>query len=201
MLSRKISPVWVVMMILSGILVSGCTDMLCVDNDEDGYGDPASESCTYPGLDCDDSNEDVSPDAEEVCDNDIDDDCDGLTDEEDPACGGAGLLPDTGQSVCYSNSGEITCPSSGASFYGQDAQHDGNQPSYQDNGDGTVTDLNTGLMWQQSPDTEGDGDIDAADMLSYDAAVAGAATFNPDDRAPAIPIADGGNNPGIRNLA
>ena len=31
-----------------------------------------------------------------------------------------------------------------------------NEPSYRDNGDGTVTDLVTGLMWQQSPDTDGD---------------------------------------------
>ena len=38
----------------------------------------------------------------------------------------------------------------GEAFYGQDAQYDGVQPSYQDNGDGTVTDLNTGLMWQQN---------------------------------------------------
>ena len=31
---------------------------------------------------------------------------------------------------------------------GQDAQYTGNAPRYQDNGDGTVTDLVTGLMWQ-----------------------------------------------------
>jgi hypothetical protein len=58
-------------------------------------------------------------------------------------------LPDTGQDKCYDNNSEITCPSPGQPFYGQDAQHDGPQPSYNDNGDGTVTDLNTGLMWQQ----------------------------------------------------
>jgi hypothetical protein len=28
MLSRKISPIWMVMMILSGILLSGCSDIL-----------------------------------------------------------------------------------------------------------------------------------------------------------------------------
>ncbi len=32
-------------------------------------------------------------------------------------------------------------------FYGQDAQFSGRQPSYQDNGDGTITDKNTHLMW------------------------------------------------------
>ena len=50
------------------------------------------------------------------------------------------------------NSIEIPCPQPGQPFYGQDAQYDGPQPSYQDNGDGTVTDLNTNLMWQQSDD-------------------------------------------------
>jgi hypothetical protein len=41
-----------------------------------------------------------------------------------------------------------------------------------------LTDNVTGLMWQQSPDTDGDGNIDAADKLSYDAAVAVAGTLN-----------------------
>jgi len=58
-------------------------------------------------------------------------------------------LPDTGIDKCYDNDSEITCPYPGQPFYGQDAQYDGPQPSYQDNGDGTVTDLNTGLVWQQ----------------------------------------------------
>ena len=88
-------------------------------------------------------------------------------------------IVDTGQTNCYDDvNAEITCPATGEAFYGQDAQHTGNVPSYTDNGDGTVTDNITGLMWQQSPDTEGDGDIDAADKLSYDQAVAGASTLN-----------------------
>jgi hypothetical protein len=33
-------------------------------------------------------------------------------------------------------------------------------------------------MWQKSPDTDGDGDIDAADKLTNDEAVAGASTLN-----------------------
>jgi len=78
---------------------------------------------------------------------------------------------DTDQELCYDDGGsEIACPAEGHSFYGQDAQYDGNQPSYTDNGDGTVTDNITGLMWQQSPDTDGDGDIDAEDKLNYAAA-------------------------------
>ena len=58
-------------------------------------------------------------------------------------------IVDTDQTNCYNNTSVATCPSVGAAFYGQDAQYTGNSPSYQDNGDGTVTDLNTGLMWQQ----------------------------------------------------
>lgn len=59
-------------------------------------------------------------------------------------------LPDTGQHKCYDNDGnEITCPSAGQPLHGQDAQHKGPEPSFRDNGDGTVTDLNTGLTWQQ----------------------------------------------------
>jgi hypothetical protein len=60
-------------------------------------------------------------------------------------------IVDTGQKRCYDNSLEITYPKGGERFFGQDAQHLGNQPAYRDNGDGTITDLVTGLMWQKDP--------------------------------------------------
>ena len=47
---------------------------------------------------------------------------------------------------------EITCPLAGEPFYGQDTSYLINPPSYTDNGDGTVTDNNTGLMWQREDD-------------------------------------------------
>lgn len=51
----------------------------------------------------------------------------------------------TGVTKCYNNITEITCPINPSdSFYGQ---YQGITPSYQDNGNGTTTDLNTGLMW------------------------------------------------------
>jgi hypothetical protein len=56
---------------------------------------------------------------------------------------------DTNQVDCFDNQGVITCPAIGAAFDGQDSQYAGNPPSYVDNGDGTVTDQVTGLMWQQ----------------------------------------------------
>jgi len=84
----------------------------------------------------------------------------------------------TNQTRFYNNFGEITAPSEGQAFYGQDATYPGNTLSYADNGDGTVTDLVTGLMWQKSPDTNGDGVIDYDDKMYYDDALAGAASFN-----------------------
>ncbi|MBN1262612.1 MAG: DUF1566 domain-containing protein [Anaerolineae bacterium] len=74
---------------------------------------------------------------------------------------------DTGQTICYDDGDELACPAAGEAFYGQDAQFDGNAPGYTDNGNGTVTDNVTGLMWQQSPDTDEDGDIDVADKFTY----------------------------------
>ena len=61
-------------------------------------------------------------------------------------------IVDTGETICYDNMYEISYPLINESFYGQDANYMGNHPHYQDNGDGTVTDLITGLMWQQTPD-------------------------------------------------
>ena len=83
---------------------------------------------------------------------------------------------DTGQRTFYDVSAEISPPAPGSAFDGQDAGHDGHQPEYRDNHDGTVTDLVTGLMWQQSPDRTGDGLVTAEDKLSYQDAVAAAAT-------------------------
>ncbi len=69
--------------------------------------------------------------------------------DEEPA---SGAVVDTGQSKCYDNDGEITPPSPGEPFYGQDAQYKGVPFRYRDKGDGTITDLNTGLRWQKTPD-------------------------------------------------
>lgn len=58
-------------------------------------------------------------------------------------------IPDTGQNRCYNNSRAMSC-SGNSSFFGQDAQYQGHQPAYRDNRDGTVTDLNTGLIWSKA---------------------------------------------------
>jgi Protein of unknown function (DUF1566)/Dockerin type I domain len=79
-------------------------------------------------------------------------------------------IVETGQIGCYDNTIEIVCPQSGDAFYGQDAQYFGVVFNFQDNGDGTVTDVNTSLMWQQSPDLY--------DKPTYAEAVAGVDTFS-----------------------
>lgn len=69
----------------------------------------------------------------------------------DTVTGQTYTIVDTGQIRCYDDKTEVTYPKTNASFFGQDAQYTGTQPSYRKNGDGTVTDLNTGLMWQADP--------------------------------------------------
>lgn len=86
-------------------------------------------------------------------------------------------IPDTMQSLCFDDTRVIDCPAPGAAYFGQDAQIDGTQPSYTDNGDGTVTDNVTGLMWAKSPDLNGDGQIRADDKLTYQQAMAQAGGF------------------------
>jgi len=62
-------------------------------------------------------------------------------------------IPDTGQTKCYDYGSEITCPSLGQPFYGQDAQYSCNPHSYTDLGNGIVRDDVTGLEWQQATAT------------------------------------------------
>lgn len=55
-----------------------------------------------------------------------------------PSPGDDTKLPDTGQTVRYTR------------VFGEDADYAGRSPAYADNGDGTVTDRVTGLVWQKT---------------------------------------------------
>ena len=70
-------------------------DASCTDADNDGF-------CVEDG-DCDDADPAINPGASEVCDDGVDNDCDGLLDDADPACqtSSCDLLP-LGDS-CVSN--------------------------------------------------------------------------------------------------
>jgi hypothetical protein len=84
-----------------GTVDEGTTNTYYVDLDGDGYGDvgATADGCVVPeGYaetpgDCDDGNEDIHPDATEVC-NGVDDDCNGQVDGTD-ALGGSTFYSDT----------------------------------------------------------------------------------------------------------
>ncbi len=84
-----------------------CPD--CVDADGDGFFDAACG-----GEDCDDADAAVSPQAEEVCDNGRDDDCDGATDGDDADCGCADA---DGDGFADAACGGADCDDSDASVY------------------------------------------------------------------------------------
>jgi hypothetical protein len=77
-------------------------------------------------------------------------------------------IVETNQTQFFDNNGEITEPLQGDDFYGQDANFTGTMPNYTDNGDGTITDNNTGLMWIK----------ERGSKMSWNDAVAGANSNN-----------------------
>ena len=82
----------------------------------------------------------------------------------------AAPVPDTGQTKCYDNSKEITCPSPGQPFYGQDANYSIHPMSYTKldaNGNALpdsasswvmVKDNVTGLIWEMKTNKDGKED-------------------------------------------
>ncbi len=78
------------------------------------------------------------------------------------------MVVDTGQALYYDRNGsDVSSFKEGDVFKGQDAEYLGAHPDYRDNEDGTVSDLNTSLMWQQDPGAK----------MTWDNAMAGADTF------------------------
>ncbi|GEA51803.1 hypothetical protein VIN01S_26070 [Vibrio inusitatus NBRC 102082] len=80
-------------------------------------------------------------------------------------------IVDTNQNQCFGLTSESEiCPRQGMDTFGQDAQYQGNQPSYTKASNGTVIDNITGLIWSQTTDINGDGKIDTSDKLTFEEA-------------------------------
>ena len=63
------------------------SDSCCADNDNDGASGTDEPDCTMTvPLDCNDNDPAIGPFANEVCIDGVDNNCDSLTDEQDPAC-------------------------------------------------------------------------------------------------------------------
>jgi hypothetical protein len=78
------------------------------------------------------------------------------------------VVNDTVQTACYNNQAAPTaCPAAGTPFAGQDAQKGPNQMSLRDNGNGTISDLRTGLMWAK----------ELGARVPWNEALAGASTY------------------------
>ena len=101
--SLKGKPVFVVALLCAGLaLAFGCggdgDGSRCVDNDGDGYGNPASPDCSHGKLDCDDGDALVNPGATEgplgepTCTDGLDNDCDGAIDGDDACCDSTGMV-------------------------------------------------------------------------------------------------------------
>jgi hypothetical protein len=75
-------------------------------------------------------------------------------------------LIDTGQVTCYDTENVISCPASGASFAGQDAQYSGESFSFTNNNNGTITDNISGLTWQGTPSSSSYSWQEAVDYCS-----------------------------------
>ena len=95
------------------------------DADADGYGDPDSDTnaCEAPtgyvsdATDCDDSDGTINPGAPEVCDEaGVDEDCDGLVNDDDKGAGGASVWYEDADGDGYGNpaSSASACDSDGA---------------------------------------------------------------------------------------
>jgi hypothetical protein len=79
-----------------------CPGSSCNDTDGDGFGNPGDAVCSGgSATDCDNNNASINPGAAEICDDIIDNDCDGKMDCDDNEC--------TNAPVCQTSSEPEVC--------------------------------------------------------------------------------------------
>ncbi|MCA9773425.1 MAG: DUF4215 domain-containing protein, partial [Myxococcales bacterium] len=135
----------------------------CQDTDGDAYADPIGE-CEGSDLelcgavDCDDADPAVHPGAGEVCDDGIDNDCDGDVDAADADCSGSCTDADgDGYAIEGGACGLVDCDDANAAIHPGAAEIPGNGIDEDCDGE----DLPAG-----APDVDGDGFGDEAASLS-----------------------------------
>ncbi|MCB9796748.1 MAG: putative metal-binding motif-containing protein [Alphaproteobacteria bacterium] len=140
-----------------------------VDGDGDSYGDAnsSSQACVQPSgsvsddTDCDDADAAVNPGASEVC-NDLDDDCDGLVDDDDSSLdastGSTWYADSDGDSYGDAASSSRACdPPSGSVSDATDC----------DDSDAAVNPAATEVCNSVDDDCDGGVDVDPADGDTY----------------------------------
>ncbi|MCB9760433.1 MAG: putative metal-binding motif-containing protein [Alphaproteobacteria bacterium] len=172
-----------------GQIDEGVTTTYYADADADGYGDAAAplEACAQPegysesATDCDDAVAAINPAATEVC-NDLDDDCDGLTDTADDSLdwstAGIWYIDDDGDgygdaavSTCNQPSGTVEvsgdCDDSDSAI-NPDADEicngvDDDCDGLTDDDDGDL-DTSTASAWYADADSDGYGDASTSSL-------------------------------------
>jgi hypothetical protein len=168
------------------------------DGDGDGFGNPdidqSVSSCGAPAGyvdnpdDCDDANAAINPDATEVCDNDIDNDCNEHADDEDPlvdlTTALTFYLDGDGDSYGGDSDTKVQCGSPGPDFVlnNDDCndEDDGVNPSIDevcnhldDDCDNLIDDSDpdidptTQVTWYADVDDDGYGDPDASILACF----------------------------------
>lgn len=143
-----------------------CIDGVCTFDDFDGDGYPSD-------IDCDDYDPEVNPGAEEILGDDMDNDCDGLIDEETEICddgmdNDADGLTDCEDPDCAGQCGSEDTDGDGIydEFDNCPYDHNSEQEDMDDDGVGDICDNCIDTPNSDQEDTDGNGIGDACDETS-----------------------------------
>ncbi|MBT3223842.1 MAG: hypothetical protein HN348_32640 [Proteobacteria bacterium] len=81
-MTTRLKLCWVLLLLVSGCYWTGWEEWR---EDFDDYDKDGHDSFAAGGEDCDDENNEINPDALEICNDNKDNDCDGLVDEDEAA--------------------------------------------------------------------------------------------------------------------